>query len=428
MSDLQELNIIMVGRRRIGKTSFLAAMHEEFETTFWDVGLNTWTTDSITLDSIEECKQVLKNIGSRLDKEVSWTPTLMNPWEDKGLIFEIGSRGKKFMRVRFTDPSGEYFTRGASDKDKDYVRNQLNKCDAVIIPVDATALMEKKTGKVKPSEIGDWHEEKNDPEHITRLFKDSYGSLSRPRLVIFAPIKCEAYVKTDKDAQDLLDHVRLGYRDLLDFFKEDERYDKIAIAITPIQTIGHIAFSHAEKIQFKDGYETKFIYYKTPLDAPYEPKDADQPLRYVFRFLLNVFNESRKLELERAKQALDRLEHEAGTKAKELETAKERFRSAEQRLKDRKRMFAPFRFVADIFDDSVYSSHDIAKSEVEMKKEALHVIESEKFAIGGEVNATEEQIKAFNDAIVKFATGCKQSHGFAILQGRSKWLPVPNNN
>lgn len=223
----------------------------------------------------------------------------------------------------------------------------------------------------------------------------------------------------------MLDHVRLGYRELIDFFKEDERYDKIAVVITPIQTIGHIAFSHAEKTE--EGF-TKFTYYKTPLDAPYEPKDADQPLRYVFRFLLNVFNESRKLELERAKQALNRLEHEAGTKAKELETAKERFRSAEQRLKDRKRMFAPFRFVADIFDDSVYSSHDIAKSEVEMKKEALHVIESEKFAIGGEVNATEEQIKAFNDAIVKFATGCKQSHGFAILQGRSKWLPVPNNN
>jgi len=428
MSDLQELNIIMVGRRGVGKTSFLAAMHEEFETTFWDTGLNTWTTDSITLDSIEDCKKILKNIGYRLEKIVDKTPSKINPWEDKGLIFEIGSRGKKFMRVRFTDPSGEYFFRTASDKQKDYVRDQLNKCDAVIIPVDATALMEKKTGKVKASEVGDWHHETNDPEHITRLFKDSYLTLSRPRLVIFTPIKCEPYLKTERDAQNLLDHVRLGYRELLDFFKEDERYEKIAVVITPVQTIGHIQFSHAEKIKTETGDKTNFIYYKTPLDAPYDPQDADQPLRYVFRFLLNVFNESRRLELERAKQALNRLEHEAGTKAKELDMAKERFRSAEQRLKDRKRMFAPFRFVADIFDDSVYSSHDVAKSEVERKKEALHIIESEKFAIGGQVNATEEQIKAFNDAIVKFATGCKQDHGFAILQGRSKWLPVPNNN
>ncbi|WOD37228.1 TRAFAC clade GTPase domain-containing protein [Nodosilinea sp. E11] len=424
MSDLQELNIIMVGRRGVGKTSFLAAMHEEFDTTFWNVGLNTWTTDTQTLDTIEDCKKTLKNIDYRLQKKVDPTPNKLNPWEDKGLIFEIGSRGKKFIRVRFADPSGEYFYREANDKYKDYVRSQLNRCDAVIIPIDSTALMEKKTGKVKPSEVGDWHDEKNDPEHIKKLFKDSYATLSRPRLVIFAPIKCEAYVKNDKDAQDLLDHVRLGYRDLLDFFKEDERYEKIAVVITPIQTIGHISFSHAEKTE--EGF-TKFIYYKAPLDAPYEPKDADQPLRYVFRFLLNVFNESRKLELERAQQELERLEHESGVKAKELEQAKERLQSAEQRLKDRKRMFAPFRFVADLFDD-VYLPHDAAKSEVKVKKDVLNVIEAEKFAIGGQVNATEEQIKAFNDAIVKFAIGCKQDRGFSILQGRSRWLPVPSND
>lgn len=425
MSDLQELNIIVIGPRGVGKTSFLAAMHEEFETTFWDVGLNTWTSDTRTLGTLEECKEVLKSLGDyRLQKKVNPTPPNDIPWEDKGLVFEIGSRGKKFMRVRFTDPSGEYFKPKTEDKNKDYVRDQLNKCDAVIIPVDSTALMEKKTGKAKSSETGDWHDEKNDPKHITRLLKDAYASLSRPRLVIFVPIKCEPYVKTDRDAQALLEHVKLGYRDLIDFFKEDERYDKIAVAITPIQTIGHIAFSHAEKTE--EGF-TKFIYYKTPLDAPYEPRNSDQPLRYVFRFLLNVFNESRKLELERAKQELENLEHEAGVKAKELEQAKESLYSAEQRLKDRKQMWAPFRFVADFFDD-VYSPHNEAKSEFEVREGILNVIEAEKFAIGGQVNATEEQIQAFNNAIMKFAVGCKKEQGFAILQGHARWLPDPSKD
>lgn len=430
MSDLQELNIIMVGPRGVGKTSFLAAMHEEFETTFWDAGLNTWTSEETeTRVALEDCKRVLKSIGDyRLQKQVNPTPPKDIPWEDKGLVFEIGSRGKKFMRVRFTDPSGEYFKPKTEDQNKDYVRDKLNECDAVIIPVDSTALMEKKTGKVKASEIGDWHDDKNDPKHITRLLKDAYASLSRPRLVIFVPIKCEPYVKTERGAQDLLEHVQLGYRDLINFFREDARQDKIAVVIAPVQTIGHIAFSHAEKTTFDNGeVYTKFIYNKTPLDAPYEPKNSDQPLRYVFRFLLNVFNESRKLELERAKQKLKRLEHEVGAKAQELEQARENLYSAEQRLKERRRMWAPFRFVADFFDD-VYSPHDQAKSEFEVRQDSLNVIKAEKFAIGGQVNATEEQIQAFNSAIMKFAVGCKKENGFAILQGHAKWLPDPSKD
>jgi hypothetical protein len=423
MSDLQELNIIMVGPRGVGKTSFLAAMHEKFKSTFWDAGLNTWVTDTIPLERIEECKEQLRNMDSRLRRTVDPTPT-DDPKGDKGFLFDLGSRGKKFVRVRFSDYTGEFFEPDEKfhQREKEYIREQLRKCDAVIIPIDSTALMEKKTGKVKHSEIGDWHQEINAPEHITRLLKDAYSIIPRPRLVIFAPIKCEPYLKNSASAHDLLEHVRLGYRDLIDFFKGEERYDKIAVAITPIQTIGNIAFSHAEKTE--EG-KINFVYYKTPLDAPYDPKDGDQPLRYVFCFLLNVFNEGRQRELEIAKKELDRLEHKAGVKAKELERAKERLSSAEKRLKDRKRMFAPFRLVADFFDDSVYSSHDSAKNELEDKKDTLNIIEAEKFAIGSQVNATEEQIRVFNDAIVKFAAGCKRDHGFKILQGRNKWLPNP---
>lgn len=425
MSDLQELNIIMVGPRGVGKTSFLAAMHEKFKSTFWDAGLNTWVTDTVTLDRLEDCKTKLRNMDGRLRGEVDPTPP-DDPKGDKGFLFDIGSRGKKFIRVRFSDYSGEFFesTESMRQREKEHVIEQLRQCDAVIIPIDSTALMEGKTEKVGLSQIGEWHQEVNDSEHVTRLLKDAYSSAPRPRLVIFAPIKCEPYLKTSNSAHDLLEHVKLGYRDLIDFFKEEERYAKIAVAVTPIQTIGHIAYSHAERTE--EG-RLKFRYHKTPLDAPYDPKDGDQPLRYVFCFLLNVFNESRQLEIERAKQDLERLEHEAGVQTQKLEKAKERLYLAEQRLKDRKRMFAPFRFVADLFDDSVYSSHDSAKNEFEDKKDTLSIIEAEKFAIGGKVNATEEQIKVFNDAIIKFASGCKRDHGFAILQGRNKWLPRPTH-
>lgn len=417
MQDLQELNIIMVAPRGVGKTSLLAAMHEEFDKTFESAGLTTWTTDGKTLDAVEDCKRLLRNMDYRLQRLVDPTPPQLDPWDDEGFVFEVGSGGRKFMRIRFTDPSGEYFKPTATPDQKEYIREQLNECDAIIIPIDATALMEKKTGRTSSAEIGPWHEEKNDPTRITKLLKEAYAGLTRPRLVILAPLRCETYMKTDKDANNLLEHVKIGYRELLDFFKQDEQYHKLAVVIAPVQTIGHITFSHAESIE---GF-TRFFYNKVPLDAPYAPKDGDQPLRYVLRFLLNVFNEGRKLELERAKQDLQRLEAEASTQADQLNDARRRLTVAEQRVKERNSLWAPFRWVADFFDD-VHTPHRQATAGCSQKETELNRTQSQRVAVRDKAEVTAAQIQAFNTAISKFAFDCKQDRGFAILQGRAKWL------
>lgn len=420
MSNLQELNIIMLAPRGVGKTSLLAAIHEEFDKTFDSAGLTTWVSDSKTLDAIEECKRSLRNMDYRLQKLVEPTAPKLDPWEDEGFVFEVGSGGKKFMKIRFTDPSGEYFKPTATPDQKEYVKQQLNQCDAVIIPIDATALMEKKTGRTKNTEIGPWHETKNDPDRITKLLKDAYESLTKPRLVILAPLKCESYMKTDRDANDLLDRIKIGYRELLDFFKQDEQYPKVAVVVTPVQTIGHIAFSHAETI---DGY-TRVFYHKVPLDAPYAPKDGDQPLRYVLRFLLNVSNQSLKLELERARENLDELETEVGVQADLLGSAQRRLNLAQKRVNERNQIWRPLRLIFNFFDD-VDTSHDEANSSYTDRVDALKETENQKFAVQNKANATEAQIQAFNTAISKFAIDCKQERGFAILQGRAKWLPIP---
>ena len=65
-----ELNIIMVAPRQIGKTSLLAAMHEEFDKTFERANLQTWTDDTNTLQAITECKQVLRTIDPKFKKKV----------------------------------------------------------------------------------------------------------------------------------------------------------------------------------------------------------------------------------------------------------------------------------------------------------------------------------------------------------------------
>lgn len=348
MNNAEELKILMVAFRGIGKTSLLAAMHEEFNKTFERANLQTWIDDTNTLRAIEDCKSILKNIDPRLKKQVTPTQPKENPWNDQGFYFEIGSSGKKFLKIRFTDPSGEYFNPDAAPEQKHYIKQQLNKCDALVIPIDATALMQKKTGRVSHGEIGTWHEEKNNSQRITQLLKDAFSNVQAPRLVIFAPIKCEAYTKTSTDAESLLYHIKISYGELLDFFKSDSLINKIAVVVTPVQTIGNITFSHYKT---DENNFTKFYYYKTPINAPYQPKDGEQPLRYILLFLINVFLENKRQILLHEKENLKKLETTLCTEKNQLDVAKKEFESKQKMRTERNSMWWLFRRVANFFDD-----------------------------------------------------------------------------
>jgi hypothetical protein len=424
MDELKELKIIMVAPRGIGKTSLLAAMHEEFDKTFEQVNLTTWTTDSKTLQAIEDCKQILRQIDPRLQtKRVTPTPSQDDPWNDEGFMFEIGSGNKKFMRLRFTDPSGEYFNLKATQDQKEYVKQQLNECDAVVIPIDATALMQKKNGKVKEHEIGDWHEEKNDPKRITALLKDAYTSLAVPRLIILAPIKCETYMRNPQDANDLLNHVKLGYHQLLEFFKSDNLFNKMAVVVTPVQTIGNVTFAYWTSDPKEPGF-TKFEYHKTPINAPYAPQDGEQPLRYILRFLLNVYVEAKKEHLEKEKKNLAVFEAQIDKQNRELESAKKELNEKEIYLKKRNQMWWLFRDLANLFDDRE-APYKAAEKKFKNNQACFQETQANLQRTQIKIQATQEQIEAFNNAVFNFAIGCKDRDGFAVLQGRQKWLLIP---
>jgi len=420
MNEIEELRILMVALRGIGKTSLLAAMHEEFHKTFERANLQTWVDDTNSLRAIEECKSILKNIDPRLKKQVTPTQPKDNPWNDQGFYFEIGSGGKKFMGLRFTDPSGEYFNTDAAQEQKDYIKQQLNQCDAILIPIDATALMQKKTGRVSYGEIGTWHEEKNNSQRITQLIKDAFSHIDSPRLVIFAPIKCEAYTKTSTDAENLLYHLKTGYSRLLDFFKSDALINKVAVVVTPVQTIGNITFSHYKT---DENNFTKFYYHKTPINAPYQPKDGEQPLRYILLFLINVFLENKKQILQKEQENLANLETTLYTEKDRLEFAKQEFERKQKLLNERNKMWWLFREVANLFDDRE-TPYTQAKQEVDKKQDTVSEVQTNLQSTLLTVQATQEQINAFNNALFRFAIGCKNNDGFAILQGH-KWLEIP---
>jgi hypothetical protein len=422
MNGNEELKILMVALRGIGKTSLLAAMHEEFNKTFERANLQTWIDDTNALRAIEECKSILKNIDPRLKKEVTPTQPKENPWSDEGFYFEIGSSAKKFMKLRFTDPSGEYFNPMAQPEQKEYVKQQLNECDAIVIPIDATALMQKKTGRVNHGEVGTWHEEKNNPQRITQLLKDAFCNVKSPRLVILAPIKCETYTRTPRDAESLLYHLKIGYSELLDFLKSDSLINKVAVVVTPVETIGNVAFSHYKT---DENNFTQFFYYKTPINAPYQPMYGEQPLRYILLFLINIFLENKKQILEQEKDNLEKIKNNLYAEKDELEVAKKKLEEKQELLNKRKQTWWLFREVFNFFDDRE-TPYNKAKGEVNTIQIGIQGIQTDVELNSRKVQATQEQINAFNNALFKFATDYKNSHGFAIVQGH-KWLQVPQS-
>ncbi len=418
-----ELKVIMVAPRGIGKTSLLAAMHEEFTKTFERANLQTWISDTNTMLAIEECKEILKNMDYRLQRTVTPTQPKDNPFLSKGFIFEIGSAGQKFMKLHFTDPSGEYFKSTAAQNHKEFISYQLNTCDAIVIPIDATALMETKRGRARAEEIGIWHEEKNDPSRITQLLKDAFsgGNITSPRLIILAPVKSESYVRNGQEAEKLLDHVKFGYANLLDFLKSDSLVDKVSVVVTPVQTIGNVTFAY-HKQDDQTGF-TQFFYHKTPITAPYAPKDGDQPLRYVLLFLINLYLDEKRKILEEEQEKLKSLQHDLNIKSEQYENAKQEYEYRKRNLEARNRVWWGFRHVANFFDDR-NTVFEIAQDQFGSSSKEKNNVEINVNDSQIAIKATEEQISTFSNALFRFAIGCKNIDGFAVLQGH-KYLKIP---
>ncbi len=300
---------------------------------------------------------------------------------------------------------------------------QLNECDAVVIPIDATALMQKNTGMVNYTEIGTWHEEKNNSELITQLLKNAYTNVQSPRLVILAPVKCETYTRTARDADNLLSHVKIGYSKLIDFFKSDSLINKVTVVITPVQTIGNVVYAYHKTD--KDDF-TQFEYYKTPINAPYDPKYGEQPLRYILLFLMNVFLEKKKAILQQQKQELENLENQLSEEKDKLEIVRREFQENQILLNKRNQMWWLFRDVMNIFDDRE-SPYYTAKGEFEKKKSDVKDTQFNFELTSDKIQATQAEISTFNNALYRFAKDYKNNEGFAIIQGY-KLLEVPELN
>lgn len=282
---MQELQVTMLGPSGVGKTTLLTAMYDQFEKTIGTTNLQLTPDDESAYklqDRLNDLKGLLDifearsgAVGIRSDEGGSGSNFELL----RRFSFDLGKKGKSpSLKINFIDYPGETHSKGSSEQ-KESVKNLLVNSVAVLIAIDTPFLMEQD---------GKYHGEKNKPQLIKDLFKKTYQELDSPRLVIFAPMKCEKYVQDQKSAKNLLKKVEEGYSELIDFFKSDNIAHQVVAVVTPVQTVGSVVFS---RMKYGDPTNKKdpYLYFrKVSHDAEYNPQDSEQPLRYLLRFLLKL--------------------------------------------------------------------------------------------------------------------------------------------
>jgi GTPase SAR1 family protein len=267
---LPVLNVTMLGPGGVGKTSLLAAMYDQFYNVSQDLEL---VPDEETKKILD---QRLKQLKSLVGDSIRVRGGVESTNEPRSFKFEFGQTGTNpSLKINFQDYPGEWLEQGGKlEKVKEFIRDSA----AVLIPIDTPALMELE---------GKYHKEFNKPTELSHLFKEVYKNLDSPRLIILAPVKCEKYME---NPLELFRKVREGYQEILTELPDGKLLPKVAVVITPIQTIGSVRFS---RIEFENN-QPIFYFRKSQPSDPYQPKNTELPLRYLLSFLLKLHLDKRR--------------------------------------------------------------------------------------------------------------------------------------
>ncbi|GAB2530306.1 hypothetical protein [Spirosoma aerophilum] len=200
--------------------------------------------------------------------------------------FTLGQKNQRpKVQIVLKDYPGEQLI-----EDSREVIQRVRECSVTIVTIDTPALM------IEGGKQHSWlfHKQRNLLEQgknstvtVCDIFQEAYKGLKDKKLIILAPVKCEKWMKDPSSANQLLDRVKEGYKPLLDLLSGDNLKDKVAVIITPVETLGDVIYAYMDN---PDTYSPRFI--KKTVSSKYDPRNCDQPLRYILRFVLKRFLEN----------------------------------------------------------------------------------------------------------------------------------------
>lgn len=273
------LRVSMLGPSGVGKTSMLATMYDQMERVVSNSDLQL-TPNIEDAAELSEKVTALQRLFATDGLKPIMSEGIVGTADWRSFDFAVGRRGRKpTLKLEFVDYPGGWIENQADSKQRDWVVGLLRESDAILIPIDAPALMERKAL---------WHGQRNRPDFVYNLIQMAFEELPSPRLVILAPIRCERYVQSAMGQDALRTQVIAGYEKLLSHLAFGRFQDLVTVVVTPIQTLGGIHFHGSPQNEYLP------VFRKLQPDSRYSPADTEQPFRYVMRFALSLHSDHRQ--------------------------------------------------------------------------------------------------------------------------------------
>lgn len=266
----EQLNIMMIGPMAAGKTSLLAAMYDQFDKVVKNAKLQLVPEPKTSILLQNNLGKLKSMIEGRLDVGEGVGATS----ERRKYTFGLGKINKNpSMELVFHDYPGEYLTDPTNIQS---IYDMAKMSGVIIVLIDTPYLME---------ENGKYNDLRNRPKQVEDIFKTIFQKLNEPRLVLFVPVKHELYYHQNRMAA-VIDRVEQEYSSLLRLLQSPELRENVAVAITPVQTVGGLDFRRFDFMENGDFPEP--VFRRSKPNSQFAPMDSEQPLRYILRFLLKV--------------------------------------------------------------------------------------------------------------------------------------------
>ena len=252
----------MIGPQSAGKTSLLAGMYDQLNR------INRLSPMKLTVDA-ESAAELKKHVQQMIHQPwaraiQSW-PEVAETADLQLYNFQLTSTVADFqITLQINDPPGRYL-----QQQPEQMIDLIRTSQIILLVIDAPALL---------TESGRWHETVNAGRQLTDFFKRALQDIDAPKLLLIAPVRCECYLQRHED-QPLLAAIHKEYAGLINVLGRMKK--DIAVAITPVQTLGGVHF-----IGCSDQEKPTFLFEKRPDMILYSPRDVEQPLLYSLSFML----------------------------------------------------------------------------------------------------------------------------------------------
>lgn len=271
-----ELYFTVLGPSGCGKTTLLACMNEYFSR----VMPGAFEAENpATFNRLSEAYEKLRHEAEDDGHEIIFSGGVEGTDTEHQYPF-ILKGGRRDVRMKFFDfPGGWLNPRdpGQSAHFSD-VSAKIARSSVIIAVINSPYLMQY-NGKYRDYAGID------EAEYIieSSLTPDS------DKLILLVPVKCEKYLASPHDANELKETVKSSFAKTISLAGNSSPYHgKIAIALLPVKTMGNVQLS---RFDVRDGNPAQV--FRRITDSPFMPEYTDQPLRYAISFLLEEYKKSR---------------------------------------------------------------------------------------------------------------------------------------